>query len=492
MSETPQMSPPIVLFYTDNGFGLGHLTRQAAIASRAGGGFRPVFLTMSAGYTLLRKLGLPAEYFPSYGRLGVTKPEWEPVMAQRLLEMIRLSGAGVLVVDHVSPPKIFATLRAMAPGLKQIWIRRGLWQPGKNAGALANSESFDLVVEPGDLAATLDVGATVARRHETIRTEPVVLTEPEEFLSRDAARDGLAISRSGRAVLINLGDPDPAIGQLLGHVAATIQRASPETIHLFAPLHPLLGGEAPRVRGLKTAPVYPVAKYLNAFDGVVSTTGYNSFHEIMGSGLPAVFVPRRNSSIDDQRRRAEFAALSGRAHWAPDVFDPRFEIAIERMLRNSEPAIASRTAAILGGLNGAREIAKIVASIARESATTSVWPGNDEPAPSSESVSETDKQLVVALDHDDRQLAELAGFLDPAEMSSTVFLVRDGNPKPLYERGAIFESILTETEWRSLGRTAYSHFLETRIIGAMNRYRATRTMAFDGGTVSPRKDEGPG
>ncbi|HJQ92333.1 MAG TPA: hypothetical protein VJ950_11545 [Acidimicrobiia bacterium] len=475
------MAEPSVLFYSDNGLGLGHLTRQAAIASQSRGAFRPLFLTMSAGYTLLRKMGLPAEYFPSYGRLGITKRQWEPLLAKRLLETLQLSRAGVVVVDHVSPPMIFHHLRNIAPGVRLVWVRRGLWQPGKNAGSLANNDHFDLVIEPGDLAAPVDQGATVALRHKTIRTEPVVLTDPAAFLSRDHARDHLGLPRSGRAVLINLGDADPTeIARFIDHTAAVIRDAAPDEIHLFAPLHPLHGEEIPRTEGVTMAPIYPIAPDLNAFDAVVSTSGYNSFHEIMGSGLPAVFIPHRGASIDDQRRRAEFAALTGRAHWVPDVFDPSLRTSIERMLRPGEPAIARRTTEILGGLNGAREIADILAELAAESSkSSSTIVGADPdaelkgPGPLWKETGE--RELVIAVQHNDEQLLDLAeAHLAGAEGS--IYLVRDGNPKALYDRGAVFESIMSREEWTSLGRSGYSHYLDARIAGVEERYSTTRTI----------------
>ena len=52
-------------------------------------------------YPLLRQLGFPVEYFPSYDILKISKQEWEPLMAERVLEAIRLIDARiVVVVDH--------------------------------------------------------------------------------------------------------------------------------------------------------------------------------------------------------------------------------------------------------------------------------------------------------------------------------------------------------------------------------------------------------
>lgn len=484
-------SKPVVLFYTDNGLGLGHLTRQAAVALRANGEFRPVFLTMSAGYPLLRQLELPAEYFPSYGRLGITKQQWEPVISRRVLETIGYTGARVVVMDHVSPPSILRSVRARAKEVRFIWARRGLWQPGKNLGALRMSDSFDLVIEPGDLASPIDQGATVERRPQTKGTDPIILVDRSQYLTRSEARDELGIPQSGTAILVNLGDSDPAeIARLVSHTRLVATSVTTEPLHFFAPLHPLHGERIPRVEGVTMAPVYPIARYFNGFDAAVSTAGYNSFHEIIDSRLPAVFVPHRGASIDDQVRRAEFAALSGRAHWAPDILDPSFADAVRHMLRPGERAIAEMTTDVLGPMNGALEFAGIIADLARSSpashslAETPATPDRFRNRSTGVPRHDATTTLIVALEHDSEQLSSLARLLASADAPSAVVLVRDGDAGSLYEGGIIFESAITETEWASVGRSSYSEYIETRIAEMTKRYEASRTIAPPPGSLS--------
>jgi len=481
MSWKPRgnLSPPVVLFYTDNGFGLGHLTRQAAVASRARGAFRPVFLTMSAGYRLLGQLGFPTEYFPSYGVLGLSKQQWEPLMEQRVLEAIRLTGASAVVVDHVSPPGIFESLRQRTTGVRYIWSRRGLWQPGSNLSALDLSDSFDLIVEPGDLASALDQGQTAVRSHEAIPTDPVVLVDPAEFLSREEAREHLALPPSGRAVLINFGDSNPdEVENLVSLTKSVADGVSRDGIHFFSPLHPLHRGQLPTIEGVTMKPVYPAARYLNAFDGAVSSAGYNSFHELVGSGLPAVFVPRSNSRIDDQARRAEFAALSGRAHWAPHAQDPSFSRSLEKMLRPIERSIAEKTTSVLGSMRGAYEFADIIAGVldASDRAAGAVDDAFADPVTDTGRDSGPPKTatLVIAVESSDEQLDELATTLDESE--KTVVLVADADPSPLYSRGLVFESVMTEPEWSSCGLSSYRDYLDTRISGIVERYHPTRVL----------------
>lgn len=469
---------PVVVFYTDNGLGLGHLTRLAAVATRAAGRFAPLFVTMSAGFTLLQNLGLAAEYFPSYGRLGITKREWEPLIASRLAEAISLFDVKAVVVDHVSPPRVFDELRAQFPNVTFIWSRRGLWQQDKNAGALPQGSSFDLVIEPGDLASPIDRGPTTQFRGSTTNTEPIVLIDRKDWLPRDKARELLNLPKDGRVVLVNLGDADQAeLERMIAHTRSVVTQVSADTTHLFAPLHPLHTEEATPAEGLHRLPVYPVGRFLNAFDGAISTAGYNSFHEITGGGLPAVFVPHRGASIDDQRRRAEFASLCGRARWAPSVFDDDFGEAVEAMLHPAESKIAAAISGTLGGMRGAQQFADTLSVIATESQEAGI--GHPQPAEAPTvghgKRSGGDKKLLIATHLDDDDLARLAVRTDERDLKKMVMAVSHGDPKPLYDRGAVFESILTDGEWSGLGAGDYDEYVERRLDGIRERLGVSET-----------------
>ena len=59
---------------------------------------------------------------------------------------------------------------------------------------------------------------------------------------------------------------------------------------------------------------FPFSRRFRAFDLAVSASGYNSFHELLRFGIPTLFIPNRNTALDDQRARARFAADTGLAH----------------------------------------------------------------------------------------------------------------------------------------------------------------------------------
>ncbi len=55
--------------------------------------------------------------------------------------------------------------------------------------------------------------------------------------------------------------------------------------------------------------VYPLSRYLRAFDAAVVAAGYNSYHEMVMAGVPAAYVPNLATTTDDQLARAEHAAV---------------------------------------------------------------------------------------------------------------------------------------------------------------------------------------
>ena len=57
--------------------------------------------------------------------------------------------------------------------------------------------------------------------------------------------------------------------------------------------------------------LYPVSDYLGAIDLMVTNAGYNSFHECVYGGVPAIFVPNESPEMDDQHLRATYAYASG-------------------------------------------------------------------------------------------------------------------------------------------------------------------------------------
>jgi glycosyltransferase involved in cell wall biosynthesis len=483
----PEDAPPRVLFVTDNGHGVGHLTRLLAIARQARGRFTPVFLTLSEAYPVLRELGYPAEYLPSAVRLGMKRADWQVLVRPRLVKGLWRLQPRLVVVDHVGPPDALLEARRRTRGMELIWSRRGLWREGRNRPRLALADAFDMIIEPGDLAAPIDRGATATRRRGVTAVPPITVIGVDELEDRASAQAALGLPPEGRAVLIQLSDSDPARLTALIRQAAAVVRdiAGAEPVHLFAPQHVLHRDALGPIDGVHLRAVYPLARYLRAFDGVISTAGYNSYHEVVMSGVPAVFVARDSTSLDDQRRRAEYASLCGRAGFAETIGAPGFRDAVARMLRPVEPEAAAAVTAELGPMDGGVVVADLLAE--RAQALTNrpfVVPPGLPPAPGVVAARRTIRsgQLlpplaadgarcvgIVALDHDPDGLVELTGEMARIQTRrptfKPIFLVSsEADPAVLDAGGFAFETVLQREEWTSLATgIRYEDYLRGRL-----------------------------
>ncbi len=76
----------------------------------------------------------------------------------------RAYGADAVVYDGSDPPQALIAAVGSRSRCKLAWIRRGMWEPGYDP-SLHLSPHFDLILEPGELAAARDRGATALRRN---------------------------------------------------------------------------------------------------------------------------------------------------------------------------------------------------------------------------------------------------------------------------------------------------------------------------------------
>lgn len=498
-------TPPKVLFITDNGHGLGHLTRMMAVAKYAGDRFRPVFLTMSEAFPVIRRMGWPAEYLPSYKKLGMSKIEWEPVFASRLVALLEHIRPRVVVIDHIFPSRILSDINAASRGIDFIWSRRGMWRAGVNIEALQCADSFDVIIEPRDVAGPIDLGLTAENFRDVTFVDPVVLVDPTEQMERELARRALGIPLQGRAFLINLSDSDVIqLATLISRVRDAIESlVDGEVIHLFSPLHALHRGAISVVDGVIMRPVYPVAMYLKAFDGVISTAGYNSFHEAVGSGIPSVFVARDAEGVDDQERRARFAELAGVGRFATSVVDPSFRTGLEHMLAEDSPDVVDQVSRELGTFDGAEQFAEVIARrcqrIVDQSPKVSndlLYHGPDPVLLERISSGRTDggavgrhseRVVVVALGLDRavlaRKTAQVAAVQETVGGFKPVFLIDDVDTEPLDIFGFLRESIMTPSEYEGVGTGLYEDYVGSSVEGLRTRYKPARVVTLRGDTA---------
>jgi UDP-N-acetylglucosamine:LPS N-acetylglucosamine transferase len=306
-----------VLFITSNGAGLGHLTRAMAVARRLPEGIKPIVFTLSQGAPIVREQGFFVEYLPSADYLEggqaarwATRVRWNTLFRERLLQILDLYEPAVVVFDGTYPYNGLIEVIEASPKVHWIWCRRAMWRPGLGKNSLVRTEKFDLVVEPGEFAAEADAGLTAERRHEARQVAPICYLDRDELLPREAAEAELGLEPGRLHVFMQLGAGN--INDISSAVGMCVRRfqADPRVQLVFA--ESSIAGRAVNLpAGVVKVRGYPLARFFNAFDVAVSAAGYNTFHELIGYGVPSLFIPNADTALDDQVARARWAEAQG-------------------------------------------------------------------------------------------------------------------------------------------------------------------------------------
>jgi predicted glycosyltransferase len=357
-------TPPRIILATSNGTGMGHLARQAAVALALSGPVEPIVFSLSQAVHVVTRHGLRAEYCPSHHRNWMPHLSWHSYLAERLGALLAETRARVLVFDGVAPYLGLLRARAAHPDVAFVWVRRGLWRPNANRRALAARAFFDLVVEPGDLATAADRGATAAMS-DAVRVPPITVLEETSPLSRAEATAALGLDPDRPAALVTLGAG--SINDTQTHALAAIRSflATPDwqVAVTRAPLAwtGLSDSAASRVHEL--VGVYPLARYLAAFDAAVGAGGYNTVHELLPAGVPTLLVPNAATATDDQIGRARYLAASGLALCVENDSPEALARGIGQLLDPTVRSNLSNACKALPTPSGASTTAKLLTSL---------------------------------------------------------------------------------------------------------------------------------
>lgn len=365
-SGTPRAAAPKrvdrwipVLFASSNGAGVGHLTRLMALARRASKPLLPLFFTISQAVSIVRAQGFPCEHLPARAYLDSTTGEWNALLHERLNEVLDAYRPAAVVFDGTWPFTGLLRARHDHPDLPFIWSRRAMWKEGMSAWSVAQAEHFTRVIEPGELAAAYDRGLTARVTEPVCRVRPVTLLDRDELLDAREAKAYLGLQQDQPAALVTLGAGNiNDIDELANDVVGRVQASGKVQVCVTDPViaQRRAGGDC-QVRRLS---VYPISKYLRAFDFAVSAAGYNSFHELVGFGVPTLFIPNDQTALDDQAARARFAHDQGAGLSCSDPRSACLDEAIARLLDPDEWARIHGVCEQLYGGNGADEAIRVI------------------------------------------------------------------------------------------------------------------------------------
>ena len=350
-----------VIFVAGNGIGLGHVTRLLAIARALPAHVEPIFLTLSPATPLLQDQGVSADYVQAHGRAGVTGESWNTAFALELDTVLNASGARMVVFDGNDAFPGVRQLLAARPDIARVWIRRGLWQPGNQIND-ETEHMFEMILEPWEFAGVEDRGDT-ALRTKVEHVGPILLTPPDARLSRDEALRELGLNGEDWNIAIQLGaEANADMSPVRDALDALPGEYNGRKLRLVALVNPLAPASArSRFEERELYPVFPLSR---SFDLMITTAGYNGFHECTLGGIPAVYIPNEAPEMDDQSLRARAAETAGLARAVSLRTVAQLETAVLSLLDREAAEDIRRRAALLPEATGAAEAAAKIALFA--------------------------------------------------------------------------------------------------------------------------------
>ncbi|WP_299148082.1 glycosyltransferase [uncultured Tateyamaria sp.] len=295
-----------VLFYSTNGIGMGHLTRQLAVARRLPARLQPVFVSHSRAVDTVRQFGFVSEHLPYHTTYGQAQAHWNIGLAAALEATFAFYKPDTVIFDGNVPFKGLLKALARRPGIASVWVRRAMWGAGRDIVGLERGAAFDVVVEPLDPAWAYDHGPTVDYAAQTRSVPPVRILDESERPARAEACAALGLDPSDTNALVATGSGNNfdlagittrVIDGLSGRAGVGVALAEWQIAQQRLDVPDTIA----RLNG------YPFAQYLSAFDFAVAAPGYNTFCEHLAAGLPTLWVPNEHAQMDQQIERARYA-----------------------------------------------------------------------------------------------------------------------------------------------------------------------------------------
>ncbi|HNP35695.1 MAG TPA: hypothetical protein PKK10_07570 [Woeseiaceae bacterium] len=298
MSELPR-----ILFFNINGSGMGHLSRCLAYAHRMRGRARPVFFSLASAVEIIEDMGFEADYFVSAFWSNSHINAWNRELAVRVGLMLEEVRPATVVFDGTWPFHGFMDACDIYGVPTRVWSNRGLHK--KEFGPVPVKESaFDLVIRPGEIGTQFSV-LQAEQPGRTITTPPVTLLTRDEMLSREQARKQLGLTADGRYALFSLGPGNlKDVGNIAVGLLDQFRRRGFTVVWARAPIS-VRDVELPD--GVLPISVFPLVRYMHAFDVFAGAAGYNTCCEVLQASVPSLLVPNKMVA-DDQSRRAEMLA----------------------------------------------------------------------------------------------------------------------------------------------------------------------------------------
>ena len=186
---------------------------------------------------------------------------------------------------------------------------------------VAGLERFDRLIaaaDPGPLAAYAHPSEEAQRTVGVSMVPPITLYESEELMTRAEARVALGIGAEEQAIVVAAGGGGDDVAALrAGRLVETVRRVAPAARVCVA--EGPLTARAGLTEHRDTLRVAPLQRYLRAFDGAISSAGYNTAHELAKAGVPAALFAEPRPYDDQEARARRFQ--EARLAWHIEGFD---------------------------------------------------------------------------------------------------------------------------------------------------------------------------
>ncbi len=326
-----------------------------AYANRLRGRARCVFFSLASAIEMINDMGFEADYFVSRFWSRASAWEWDRQLALRLGMLFERVRPEAVVFDGTWPYRglLYAAAAYQVPRL--VWSNLTLYKKGMREVPISE-HNFDLVIHLGEIGSTFTVEREEAPARK-VTVPPVTLLRDDEILQRDEARAALGLSPEGNYALFSLGPGNlkdvSDIGQGL---IAEMQRRGYTVVWTRTPISV---SDVALPEGVIPISVYPLVRFMRAFDAVVGAAGYNACCEVLQTGIPTLFVPNTLVS-DDQAGRAEMVAQSTPAIVSTCETPELRTEAVERLLALGKSKQPTHSFVLSGAESAAEEILKMM------------------------------------------------------------------------------------------------------------------------------------
>ncbi len=354
-----------VVFFPTNGVGFGHFTRLFAIARRLkkiDPEVEIIFFTTMPTLHLLKYEGIPSYHIPGRKMFDdVTASEWNMLCEENLSNLFSIHNPSVFVFDGTFPYRGMLNAIRGQDEIDKIWVRRGTFKKGATRIPVDSIDHFDIIIRPSDsVESAKDDHSEIDA--EIFDCEPIIFASKDELKSREYLRNRLGIPLDAIVAYVQLGAGQ--INDIESDISITLtELAKHENVYTVvgeSMLGTPISFEGPRLRFLRD---YPNSINYNAFDFSVTACGYNSYHEMIHFGLPAICYPNLNTGMDDQLARAKVAEEAGAMIVLTDINRKTVSTAIDKIM---DPTTRQRMQVASEKLtrdNGADQVAQYLSKV---------------------------------------------------------------------------------------------------------------------------------